>query len=158
MRKLNDAPKYPIDAISLLQADHREVEDLFRQYQHAKERHTRQHLADHICTALELHARLEEMIFYPAFEAAAGEAGDTLVEDVRQDHQTVRDLIAELADVYGKEFDARFRELMHMVQQHVQEEENALFPHAEEALAEQREDLMDEMVELKQHLTPATTS
>jgi hemerythrin superfamily protein len=158
MRKLTDAPKYPLDAISLLQADHRAVEDLFRQYQHAKERHTRQQIAEEICAALELHAYLEETLFYPAFAAAAGEAGEQLVEDARQAHHTVRDLIVELEGVYGKEFDAKFRELMHMVQQHVQEEENALFPHAEEALAEQREDLMDEMVELKQHLTPATTS
>jgi hemerythrin superfamily protein len=158
MARRHDPPKLPTDGIELLQADHREVEDLFRQYQHSKDRHTRQHIADQVCAALELHAHLEETVFYPAFAAAAGEQGETLVEDARQDHQMVRDLIAELEEVHGKKFDAKFRELMHMVQQHVQEEENALFPHAEEALAEQREDLMDEMVELKQHLTPATTS
>jgi hemerythrin superfamily protein len=156
MQDRNDAPKYPIDAISLLQADHREVEDCFRQYQHAKDQHTRQHIADQICAALELHALLEETLFYPALEVAAGEAGETLVEDARQDHQTVKDLIAELEDVHDQEFDAKFRALMHMVQHHVQEEEHALFPKAEQLLADQLEDLMDEMVELKQQLMTAT--
>lgn len=153
MRKLSDAPKYPRDAIALLQADHRAVEDFFRQYQHATDRPTREHLVDQVCAALERHAHLEETVFYPALEAAADPAGDTLVADARQDHHIIKDLIVELEDVYGKAFDAKFRELMHTVQHHVYEEECALFPKAEQILGEQLADLLDEMVECQQHLT-----
>jgi hypothetical protein len=42
---------------------------------------------------------------------------------------------------------------MGIVREHVAEEENTLFPGAEQMLADQLEDLMDHMVELKQHLT-----
>jgi hemerythrin-like domain-containing protein len=45
---------------------------------------------------------------------------------------------------------------MHIVQRHVDEEEHDMFPQAEQLLAEQLEDLMDEMLELKQQLTTST--
>ena len=42
---------------------------------------------------------------------------------------------------------------MGLVREHVAEEENVMFPEAEQMLADQLEDLMDHMVELKQQLT-----
>jgi hypothetical protein len=50
-------------------------------------------------------------------------------------------------------FEGKFHDLMDIVREHVAEEENALFPEAEQLLADQLEDLMDHMVALKQHLT-----
>ena len=44
---------------------------------------------------------------------------------------------------------------MGIVREHVAEEENALFPKAEQLLADHLEDLMDHMVALKQQLTPS---
>jgi hypothetical protein len=52
-------------------------------------------------------------------------------------------------------FEVKFHDLMGIVQEHVAEEENAMFPEAEQMLADQLEDLMDHMVELKQQLTPS---
>jgi len=50
-------------------------------------------------------------------------------------------------------FEVKFHDLMGIVREHVAEEENAMFPEAEQMLADQLEDLMDHMVELKQQLT-----
>src|SRR4029453_6082083 len=46
-------------------------------------------------------------------------------------------------------------ELMGIVREHVAEEDNAMFPEAEQILADQLEALMDHMVQLKQQLTPS---
>jgi hemerythrin superfamily protein len=154
MQKQNEAPKYPIEAISLLQADHRKVETLFAKYQRAKTFQAKRKMATQICIELDLHAQLEETVFYPAFAQEADWEGKQLIAESLAEHQSVKDQMAALEAVADEDaFDAKFRTLMSTVQQHVQEEERELFPQAEEALEEQLEDLMDEMVELKQQLT-----
>jgi hemerythrin superfamily protein len=146
------------NAVEMLKADHRTVRTLFQNYQSAKEQTTKQRIAEQIFVELEVHAQLEELVFYPAFEAAADEEGKQLVEDARQEHQTVKDLIAELRDMDAndEDFDAQFQELMDNVEHHVQEEETEMFPEAEEVLAGDSTDLIDEMQEIKQQLLAGT--
>jgi hemerythrin superfamily protein len=157
MARHHEAPKLPIEAISLLQADHRKVEELFAKYERAKTSQTKRKIATQICSELDLHAQLEETVFYPAFAQEADREGKQLVAESLAEHQTIKDQMAALEALADADaFDAKFRALMSAVKQHVQKEERALFPQAEEALEEQLEDLMDEMVELKQHLTTAT--
>lgn len=148
------AARQPEDAIELLKADHRKVKELFQKYENTSDQHTQQQIAAQVFTELEAHAQLEEMVFYPAFAQEADREGKQLVEEARQEHQTVKELIAEMRGLAVRdEFDARFRELMENVEHHVQEEEAEMFPQAEEELEEQLEDLRDEMQELKQQLT-----
>jgi len=52
----------------------------------------------------------------------------------------------------AKAFDAKFKELVRNVEQHVEEEESQMFPLAEDQLADEVEDLMDEMQEIKEQL------
>jgi hemerythrin superfamily protein len=147
------APK-PADAVEMLKADHQKVRGLFQQYATASGQPKRQQIAEQVLVELEVHAQLEENVFYPAYEAQAGKTGTQLVAEARQDHQTVKDLITELRALDGDnpEFAAKFQELVENVEHHVEEEETAMLPEAEEILAEQLEDLMDEMQELKQQL------
>ena len=103
----------------------------------------------------ELHAHLEEKVFYPAYAAMTGKNGTQLVADSRLAHTHVRELMSELQGLERDEaaFEVKFHDLMGIVREHVAEEENMLFPEAEQILADQLEDLMDHMVELKHHLT-----
>lgn len=55
------------DAIALLKADHRKVEDLFEQFEKARTDDRKQTLAREICSELKIHTAIEEEIFYPAF-------------------------------------------------------------------------------------------
>jgi hemerythrin superfamily protein len=55
------------DAITLLKADHREVEALFGQFEKTRSPQRKQELATAICKALRVHTTIEEEIFYPAF-------------------------------------------------------------------------------------------
>jgi len=157
MTDRNDAPHYPTDAIALLKTDHRKVKNLFARYESAGHLSTKHLLAAQVFTALDLHTQLEENVFYPAYEAMTGKNGTQLVADSRLAHEHVRELMSELQgiDLDEAAFEEKFHELMGIVREHVAEEENAMFPEAEQILADQLEDLMDHMVQLKQQLTPS---
>jgi hemerythrin superfamily protein len=157
MTDRNDEPPYPIDAISLLKTDHRKVKNLFARYESAGDFTTKHLIAEQVFTELALHAQLEENVFYPAYEAMTGKNGTQLVADSRLEHEHVRELMIELQgiDLDEVEFEVKFHDLMGIVREHVAEEENAMFPEAEQMLADQLEDLMDQMVDLKQQLTPS---
>ena len=151
----NDEPQYPTDAISLLKTDHRKVKNLFARYESAGNFRTKHLLAEQVFIELDLHAQLEEHVFYPAYEEMTGKHGTQLVADSRLAHEHVRELMSELQGIARDEaaFEVKFHDLMGIVREHVAEEENAMFPEAEQLLADQLEDLMDHMVELKQQLT-----
>ena len=151
----NDEPPYPTDAISLLKTDHRKIKNLFARYESAGNFRSKHLIAAQVFTELALHAQLEEHVIYPAYDERTGKQGTQLVADSRLAHEHVRELLSELQgiDLNEAAFEEKFHELMSIVREHVAEEENALFPEAEQILADQLEDLMDHMVELKHHLT-----
>src|SRR6266571_8390939 len=153
----NDELPYPTDAIALLKTDHRKVKNLFARYESAGDFSTKHLLAEQVFTELELHAQLEENVFYPAYEARTGKNGTQLVADSRLEHEKVKELMLEMQglDLADEEFEAKFHELMHTVRHHVDAEENEMFPEAEQILEDQLEDLMDDMVELKHQLMTA---
>jgi hemerythrin superfamily protein len=141
-------------AVEMLTADHRKMRNLFQQYQSANDQAAKRRIAEQVFVELEIHAQLEEMVFYPAFAAAADEEGKDLVAEARQEHQTVQDLLVELRgmDTDNEDFEIQFQELMEDVEHHAQEEETEMFPEAEELLAEQDAELVDEMQDIKQQL------
>jgi hemerythrin superfamily protein len=155
MADRNEEPQYPSDAIALLKTDHRKVKNLFARYESAGSFSTKHLIAEQVFTELNLHAQLEENVFYPAYAATTGKHGTQLVADSRLAHAHVRELMSELQgiDLDEAAFEGKFHDLMGIVREHVAEEENELFPEAEQMLADQLEDLMDHMVELKQQLT-----
>jgi hypothetical protein len=110
------------DAIALLKADHREVEDLFEKFEKAKGHATKKSLAEQICMDLTLHTMLEEDIFYPACEGAV-EAD--LLKESRVEHDAAKVLIAEIEAGSPDEafYDAKVTVLSEMIKHHVQEEE-----------------------------------
>ena len=142
------------DAIEMLRADHQRVRDLFQDYEEAQDQKAKRKIAQQVFVELETHAQLEENVFYPAFKQEADQEGKQLVAESLQEHQRVKGLIEELRkfDTDDETFDAKFHELMENVEHHVEEEENELLPEAEMALAEQAEELMDEMQEVKRQL------
>ena len=143
----------PDDAIAMLKEDHRRVRDLFQEYQAATDPRTKRELAEEVCTELETHAQLEEQIFYPAVNEES-EEGPELVQEALQEHQKVKDLIAALREMGpdNRDFDAKFRALMQNVEHHVEEEETQMFPLAEQDLADDLDELKDEMQDLKKDI------
>jgi hemerythrin superfamily protein len=117
-----------MDAITLLEQDHREVEDHFEGYEKAKSEEKKYELASQICTALTVHTRLEEELFYPTARKATGD--DDLFDEATVEHASAKQLIAEIeAMSVGDElYDAKIKVLSEQIQHHVEEEEKRLFP------------------------------
>lgn len=151
-----EEPTRSIEAIALLQADHRKVEHLFTSYQSAEDFPTKQQIAAQVFRELDVHTQLEETVFYPAFDAQAGKKGTQLVADSRLAHEAVRELMIDMQHLNTKEeFEAKFHELIQCVQHHIAQEEAEMFPEAAQILADRLDDLLDEMVALKHQLMTA---
>jgi hemerythrin superfamily protein len=119
-------------ATDMIRADHTRVLAIFHRYaMHAAPR-TKQAVVNGACTALEIHAQVEEEIFYPAMRAA----DSALIERSIPEHDEMRRRIAMLRDMdpASDEYDLSFMELMRNVIHHVADEETALLPDAERLL------------------------
>lgn len=123
-----------MDAFSLLKADHENVAALFEQLESASGKQKLE-VFNQIRTELDLHAHIEEKIFYPALEEPAETHEITL--EAYEEHALVKKLLHELgrARTPNEEWEAKAKVLQENVEHHVEEEENELFPKAQEALS-----------------------
>jgi hemerythrin superfamily protein len=137
------------DAVALIKADHRKVEQLFREFEEAGDR------AYKTKRELEVHATIEEETYYPAVEAKAKKDGKELVAEAVEEHHVVKVLLGELAAMSAEDdaFDAKVTVLMENVRHHVEEEEEEMLPQSEEILGrEELTRLGEEMAARKQQL------
>jgi hemerythrin-like domain-containing protein len=140
----------PDDAIAMLTADHRQVRGLIHQYEDTPDPYLKQIIAEHVFAELTLHILLEETVFYPAFAEQADAEGKRLVSDALLDHQRLRELMATLPDIDDvAAFEARLHALRELVDQHVEDEETAIFPQATQVLAAHLEEITALMQERK---------
>ena len=111
------------DAIALLKADHRQVEELFAQFQSTRSEARKRSVAEKVCQALKAHTRIEEEIFYPAFFEATGDK--KIHHEAEVEHEGAKKLIDEI-EASGPEddyYDAKVSVLSEMIKHHVNEEE-----------------------------------
>ena len=159
----NQSPKAAagtnVDAIELLLADHRNVEKLFKEYEKLVEDegsyNEKESLAATICAELTVHAQIEEEIFYPAARDILDE--EELVDEAVVEHASAKDLIAQLADMSPDDdlYDAKIKVLSELIEHHVEEEEDEIFPELKKAkldtkalgpqMAERKQELVEEL-------------
>jgi hypothetical protein len=124
------------DAIALLKADHRKVEELFADFEKASGDGRKERLAKEICLELSVHSAIEEEIFYPACE---GKVEDDLLKESYVEHDAAKLLVAEIDAAQGEGdeyFDAKVKVLQEEIEHHVEEEEKretGLFAQARDA-------------------------
>ena len=112
------------NAIALLKADHRKVEDLFADYQKARNADRKRALAQQICLELTVHTKIEEDVFYPACRTEG--VDEDLMDEAYVEHDGAKVLVAEIEkgspddDQY---YDAKVKVLSEMIKHHVREEE-----------------------------------
>lgn len=127
------------DVCDLLDADHRAVKKMFKEYETLTESRSRTaarqrlELARTICRELTVHAQVEEEIFYPALRQAIKETD--LLAEAEVEHGTAKDLIAQIeaAEEVSEAFDAQVKVLGEYIDHHVKEERNEIFPKARAA-------------------------
>ena len=110
-----------LDAIALLKADHRKVEDLFEKYESARSK--KADIARQICMELTIHTMIEEEIFYPACRKAGVDSD--MMDEANVEHDGAKSLIAELENGAPGEpyYDAKVKVLSEEIKHHVKEEE-----------------------------------
>src|ERR1700761_7323488 len=109
------------DAIALLKADHRKVEELFEKYESARGR--KAEIAHQICLELTIHTMIEEEIFYPACREAGVESD--MMDEANVEHDGAKVLIGELENGSPDDdyYDAKVKVLSEEIKHHVKEEE-----------------------------------
>jgi hemerythrin superfamily protein len=118
------------DATTLLRADHKLVSGLFAQYGKTQSTSKKKQLVEQICTALSVHAQVEEEIFYPAVKEALHD--HELVPEATVEHASLKALISQVEGVEpdGEMFDAKIKVLGEYVKHHVKEEQTEMFSKA----------------------------
>ena len=122
----------------MIRFDHSHVMVAFHQYSKDKRPSVKKALAETICDGLEIHATLEEEIFYPVMRQH--DAKQAFIHEAEPEHDEMRRLIAELRRTSGSDprHDDLVMELMRDVMHHVAEEETKLLPDAEAILGKTR--------------------
>ena len=122
----------------MIRFDHSHVLVTFHQYTTTTRPSVKKALADTICDALEIHATLEEEVFYPVIRRL--NPNEPVIQKSEPEHDEMRRMIAELRDTKPTEdrHDALLHELMRDVMHHVADEETVLLPEAERLLDKDR--------------------
>src|SRR5919197_2324867 len=111
MATRNETRSRPKDAIAMLRADHQQVRQLFRAYRAARDPATQWEIALHIFDELDVHAQLEEVVFYQAVEEETTSLGKRLVQASLEEHQEALTLIHDLRGLVPglPEFERKFQ-------------------------------------------------
>lgn len=114
-----------------LKRDHRYVKQLFDRYLNTDDVAVKREAGPEIIRALELHADLEEAVFYPKVR----NIDPGLVDHSEQEHQEARQLMEQLKsiDMTHPQCDQLFRQLADAVLHHVESEEQQLFPKVQQS-------------------------
>ena len=146
------------DACDLLDADHKKVQKMFKDYEELTNSRARSaaqkkmELARQICMELTVHTQIEEEIFYPACREAIKDTD--LLDEATVEHQSAKDLISQLeqADEADEMYDAKVKVLGEYVNHHIKEEKNELFPKARAARKMDLVAMRDELEARKEEL------
>ena len=150
------APAKMTDPVELILADHEKMRGLFEEFEGTENKRSKTRIAREILLELDVHAGIEEEIYYPAVEEALDEADKETIAEAEEEHHVVHVLIGELREMSpdDEHFDAKMTVLMENVRHHMEEEEQEMLPKSKEVIDDaERESLGEQMWERKQALT-----
>ncbi len=118
-----------MNAIELLKADHDKVGELFKKVK-ANEDGDNTATFKRIKAELDVHAHIEEVIFYPRLIGEGDEDLKKIVLEGIEEHRQVKMFLKELANLTdeSEKFDPKLKVLIEDVEHHVEEEEGEMFP------------------------------
>ncbi len=142
-----------MDALKLLKQDHRDVEALFKRYEHAGDgaAKLKKQISERVIESLSKHAAIEEELFYPAARELSEDLEDLVLEAL-EEHHVAKATLAELEKMKADDdrFDAKMTVLIENIRHHVKEEEGELFPELQQLMSTaQREALGAAMKQAK---------
>jgi len=122
-----------MNATSLLERQHRKVEALFKKLESG--RSDPGPVLEELANSLAAHMAIEQDIFYPAIR----EVDSDMVNESYEEHSLAEVALKRLlaTDPEDEMFQARVTALKELIEHHVEEEEQELFPEVEKALGEE---------------------
>lgn len=150
-----------LNALELLEQQHEEVRKLLEEMTTTTPRaeKTRRRLLPQIDKKLRAHMRIEEEIFYPAYrEATRNQKEEKLYYEALEEHHAAEHELNELLgeEVASVPFGAKAKVLKELVEHHLEEEEQDLFPLARELFSEEQlASLGEQMLARFEELTSA---
>ena len=148
-----------MNAIQLLKQDHKTVRELLAELESTTKRASkrRAELVAKLAQEIDVHTRIEEEIFYPAFKEAGDKSDDAkLYFEAKEEHRAAGEMV--LPDLLktapdSEEFSGRAKVLKELIEHHAREEEREMFPRARELFsAGELRELGERMLERKQAL------
>ena len=138
-----------MNAFTLLKEDHQKVSGIFEKLEETTERaeKTRTELFAQLQQELEIHAHIEETIFYPELKREA-ETREIVLEGF-EEHHVIKLLLKELESlpVDTEQWTAKLKVLKENVEHHVEEEEQEMFQKARQVLSEEQINQLGEQME-----------
>ncbi|MDP2273730.1 MAG: hemerythrin domain-containing protein [Archangium sp.] len=124
-----------MEATALLRKQHQEVIAKFKQFEKAESEASRRKLFVEIADALAAHTTIEEKLFYPT--AYRGEDLQDLLREAVEEHLTAKRVISDLLmmEVTDEQFAPKVKVLRDIIEHHVQEEQDDIFPKVKKALS-----------------------
>lgn len=143
------------DVIELLEHDHREVEQMFSEYEQATDPQEKRTLVDRIIIELVRHSEAEEQAVYPMIRTHI-ENGDSIVEHEIDEHSQAERLMKDLdgMDPNDPQFGVLMQQLMTAIKEHVDEEENVVFPQFRQTVSADELDKLGKTVEALKKIVP----
>jgi hemerythrin superfamily protein len=139
------------NAIAILKDDHEKVTKLFKQFKSADKANNdtkKSAIVEEIAAALNVHASVEEEIFYPAVKKARAEETKDEVREAYEEHKQIKALLAALSKTAPDDetFDSKVKVLQEDVEHHVKEEEGQMFPDAKKFLGNEKLQALGEQI------------
>ncbi|MFN0071827.1 MAG: hemerythrin domain-containing protein [Chloroflexota bacterium] len=144
-----------MDPFTLLEKDHRAVEQAFKKFENAGTSQEKKKIAQQIIADLRVHTTIEEEIFYPVARRKMDSDGREMIAEAFEEHHMIKVLMDEIEQLRSanEQFEAKMTVLQENVEHHVEEEENELFPDARKRLGNSADQLGTKMAERKKALT-----
>ncbi len=142
-----------MDILELIKADHRLVESLFLEIENAEDTHKLYDSFNQLYEALNVHAEVEEQVFYPAIRDR--QDTENLVDEAQKEHNEAKQMLEDVSFLSptSVEFKAKIRELKQAIQHHIQKEENEVFSQVHQCMSqEERSQLGSEFEVVKSKL------
>ena len=146
-----------LDAVALLKKDHALVKDLLKKMDEEEDTDQLKNMFEQLMDELGVHERIEEEIFYPALQKLPKAREDVL--ESFEEHHLVDEIVSEMdVETNDEKWKAKFTVMKENIEHHIKDEEEKLFPKAEELLGEKKlGELGAQMADLKEAEREALT-
>lgn len=126
-----------VDALTLLKKDHELVKALMKKMADENDADQLSSMFEQLVDELSIHERIEEEIFYPALQKLPKAKEDVL--EAFEEHHLVDEIVTEMdVETDDDKWKAKFAVMKENVEHHIKDEEEKLFPKAEQLLGDEK--------------------